>query len=63
MRIDQARDEDVLREVDSFVIRKFFRRVCDGKNLLDGTVAQRDGVVLENRARRLDRYDPAGAKE
>jgi hypothetical protein len=63
MRVDQSRDEDVVREADLLVLLEprecFLRR----KNLLDGAVAHRDGVMLEDRARRLDRDDPAGAEK
>jgi hypothetical protein len=61
MGVDEPRDQDVLRELYALVIGKSPRGLCKGEKLLDDAIAYRDRVVLENRARRLDRDDPAGA--
>ena len=63
MRVDQSWYQDVVRQLDSFVRRKLRRGLRRGQNRFDGTVAYRDRVVLEDRARRLDWDDPAGAEE
>ena len=53
----------MLGELYALVLREFLCRFRSRKDLLDGAVAHRDGVMLEDRARRLDRDDPAGAEE
>src|SRR5687767_11946988 len=63
MRVDQSRNQDVVGEVYPFEVLERIRNLTGRKNLLDGTVAYGDGVVLEDCARRLDRNDPAGAEE
>jgi hypothetical protein len=63
MRVDESRNEDMLREADLLVLRESRKRLLRGKHLLDGSVAHRDGVMLEDRARRLDRDDPAGGEK
>jgi hypothetical protein len=63
MRVDETRNEHVLGQLDVLVIREFLESFCPGEKLLDTAIAHGDGLVLEDRARRLDRYDPAGAEE
>jgi hypothetical protein len=63
MRVDQSRDEDVVGEADLLVLREPRKCFLRRKNLLDSAVAHRDGVMLEDRARRLDRDDPAGVEK
>jgi hypothetical protein len=63
MRVDQSRDEDVVGEADLLVLREPRKCFLRRKNQLDGAVAHRDGVMLEDCARRLDRDDPAGAEK
>src|SRR5687768_3073403 len=45
------------------IVGELRRGLPCGENLLDAAVAHRDGVLLKDRPRRLDRYDPAGADE
>jgi hypothetical protein len=46
VRVDEARDEDVLGQLYAFIVGER-RGDCAGrKNAFDGTVADRDGVVL-----------------
>src|SRR5262245_40182302 len=61
--VDQARDEHVVGQLDPLIAGKAPGGLRRGQDLLDGALANRDGVVLENRARRFDRHDPAGADE
>lgn len=63
MGVDQPRDQGVLGELDPLVVAKRRRRRRGRKDLLDAAAADGDGVVLQDRARRLDRQDPAGAKD
>jgi hypothetical protein len=53
----------VIFQGDFFVPREARSRLLRGKNRFDLAVAHRDGMVLQDRARRLDRDDPAGAEE
>ena len=53
----------MVRQVDALVCGKALFGLRGGNNLLDGAVAYRDGMVLENRARWLDRNDPAGGDD
>jgi hypothetical protein len=63
MRVDQARDEDVVGEADLLVLREPRKCLLRRKHLLYDAIAHRDGVMLEDRARRLDRDDPAGGEK
>src|SRR6185369_943538 len=63
MRVDEARDQDMVRELDRFVIRKPLARVCGGKDCFDLAFVHRQGVVGEHAARRLDRNEPAGESD
>jgi len=63
MRVDEPRNKDVLRELYAFVVGELPCSLRQRKKLLDDATAHRDGMMLENCARRLDRYDPAGAEE
>src|SRR4030095_13512315 len=49
-------------KVDTLVVRKLAAR-RRGHDAFYQTVADRDGVMLQDRTRRLDRDDPAGAKK
>ena len=53
----------MLRKVDFFIFRITTCRLRGRKNLLDDAVAHRDGMMLKDCARRVDRYDPAGVEE
>ena len=59
VRVDQPGDEDVVGELDLLVMREALARLAGGQHRLDLAVAHGDGVVLEHRAGRLDRDDPA----
>ena len=50
-------------KIDAFVAGKARCRFARGDERLDDAVAHRDGMMLEHRARRLDRHYPAGAKK
>jgi hypothetical protein len=63
VRVDEARNEHVIRQFHALVVWKKTGSFSFGENLLDAAIAHGDGMVLKNRARRLDRYDPAGAEE
>ena|SRR5688572_3252661 len=63
VRVDQSRDQDVLGQIYALVVMERRRNFAGRENRFDRTVAHRDGVMLENRARRFDRDDPAGAEE
>ena len=47
----------------AFIAREAGCGLRRGEDRLDLAVADRDGVLLQDRARRLDRDDPAGAEE
>jgi len=51
-----------MRQIYAFVVRELGARLR-GHDGFYCTVAHSDGVMLQDRARRLDRYDPAGAEE
>jgi hypothetical protein len=63
VRVDQARDENVVRKLYHLIAGELPGGFGSGKDLLDAAVAYRNGMAPEDRARRLDRYDPAGAEE
>jgi hypothetical protein len=49
----------MVRQSDLLVVGEALRSLALGKNVFNGAIAYRDGVMLENRARRLYRDDPA----
>ena len=53
----------MVSQLDAFIPGKPRSGLGGRKNCFDLAVADRDGVVVQNRARRLDRDDPAGAEE
>jgi len=53
----------MVAEREYLVVRESRRRLPGGKERLDASVANRDGMVVECYARWLDGDDPAGAKE
>jgi hypothetical protein len=63
VRIDQSRDQDVVSEVYALVAGELPLGFLCRQKPFYGAVAHRDGMMLEDRARRLDRYDPAGREE
>ncbi len=63
MRVHQSRHQDVAFQDELLVAGKARARLGRGKDCLDLAVAHRDGVLLQHRARRLDRHDPAGGEE
>jgi hypothetical protein len=46
MRIDQSRNQDVLRELYALVIRELPRSLGKREKLLDDAIAYRDRVML-----------------
>jgi hypothetical protein len=60
VQVDEARDQDVSRELGAPSGRIALPRRADGEKLADTPVHYHDGVIREDRLRRIDRDDPAG---
>jgi hypothetical protein len=63
VRVHQPRDQRMLAEVDLFIGGIARLRVGARQHGLDQTVAQRDAMLFQDRARGLDRDDPARTKQ
>ena len=59
MRVDEPRDEDVVRQLEALVGRKAAFRFDRGNKRFDAPIAHRDCVALEDAAGGLDRDGPA----
>jgi len=63
VRIHEARHQDVILQLQFLIPGEPDGGLLRGKNCFDPAVAHSDGMLLEHRARGLDRNDPAGAEE
>ena len=59
MRVDQSRDQRVMRVLMARARGKLSLREVIGHDRDDPTGIDRNGVVWQYRTRRLDRYDPS----
>jgi hypothetical protein len=60
VQVDETRDQGMFAKLDS--ARSGVAAAClpDGEDFADAALGNDDGMVLEDRLRRIDRNDPAG---
>jgi hypothetical protein len=63
VRIDQTRQQGVLGEIDSGVGLEARLGLFSRQQRDDASIGNGDGVIFEQHAARLDRYDPAGTEQ